>query len=101
MIHNYETKHLRILKNGPHQFIVLNTLAVISHSNNTSLVETPNRSQLLTLHTLCDTPGGKDVHDGIPRNRIFDLFNGPGPIAYRHCIRHADNGGKSSRRRGA
>ncbi len=76
-------------------------MPVVGDRDHTGLRERADRRQFFARKSFRDRAGRQDIHARAFRRAIFDPGDRARTIRDRRCIRHADDGGEATRRRGA
>ncbi len=96
MVKDGEVKHVGVFENAAHEFVALDTTAVIGDGDDAGALEGAKGCHFPACHALGQATGRVNVNDGIALGGVLDELDRSGVVADRRGIGHADDGGKAS-----
>ena len=99
VVENREAHHARVLDGTAHQFVILDASPIIGDRDDTGLPQRTDRRQFFAHQAFRDRARGQHVDARDFSRAILDPGDRAGTVRDRRRIRHADDGGESTRRR--
>ena len=99
MIENGEAHHARVFDGSAHQLVILDASPIIGDRDDTGLPKRTDRRQFLAHQAFRNRAGGQHVDARHFGRAILDPGDGARTVRDGRRIRHADDGGESTRRR--
>lgn len=101
MVHDEEIEHAGVFDGPPHDFVVLNAFAIVGDCDNALIGKGTDRRERFAVHSHREAAGGQDIHERGVFNGVADSADRSWIVGDGTGIGHTDNGGKSTRCRGA